>query len=116
MHIMHLDYDVPIRITNHIRTYLFGFWCNYDIHVDSSYTYVSIAWVTIHIGARTCNYQRYGNYQCYRSYQCCDHKVYSSHRTKNSHYATCVDFSFLQIFDQNNCTNYFINRTNYIDR
>ena len=84
MHIMHLDYAVPIRVINHIRTYLFGFWCNYSIHVDCKYhnhIYVSIVLITIYIGTRN------GSYQCYRSYQCCDYKVYSLHRTKSSHYA-----------------------------
>ena len=62
---MHLDYAVPIRITSHSRTYLYGFWCNYDIHVDRTYlnyTYVTIMWITIHISTRNCSYQRYGNY------------------------------------------------------
>ena len=117
MHIMHLDYAVPIRITSHSRTYLYGLWCNYRAHVDNkylNYTYLSIMWITIHISVRNCNYQRYGNYQCSRSYQCCDCKVYSLHRAKNSHYATCADFTSLQIFDQSNCTNYFVKRANYL--
>ena len=65
MHIMHLNYAVPIRVTSHSGTYLYGFWCNYDLYVDRtylSYTYVSTMWITIHIDTRNCIYQRYGNY------------------------------------------------------
>ena len=62
---MHLNYAVPIRVTDHSGTYYYGSWCNYDIYVDSkhyNYTYVSTTWITIHINTRNCHYQRYGNY------------------------------------------------------
>ena len=65
MRIMHLDYAVPTRATDHSRTYLCGSWCNYNIHVDRAYLnyiYVTIMWIIIHICTRNQYYQRYSNY------------------------------------------------------
>ena len=39
MRSMHLDYAVPIRVTSDSRTYHFGLWCSYSIHVDNKYLY-----------------------------------------------------------------------------
>ena len=37
MRVIRLDYDVPIRINSHSRTYLFSFRCSCSIHASSTY-------------------------------------------------------------------------------